>query len=144
MTNPLNLEELAKLEDAIKRFPIYDYDEKNHHMIDTDLDCIIRNVKAFHAIAPILATLVEKRELATGGEWKLETFQSGTVAVSVRKWIGPKSQKYGYGYMSAHISAYNIDHQSEKEIDREKYNNGIFIEFSANGINQIKEILSKI
>lgn len=54
------------------------------------------------------------------GRWEVKTYPSGTVCVLMREWVGPKSSKYGTGYLAAHIDAFNIDFQDESEIQSER------------------------
>lgn len=74
-----------------------------------------------------LAELKRLAEAATSGPWEKRSYQSGTVCVVMREWIGPKTKEYGHGFLAAHMTAYNIDFQDEHLIDAEKNATASFI-----------------
>lgn len=77
-------------------------------------------------------------EGVTPGPWENVSFQSGTVQVMMRQWNNakPDPMRDGsmFGYMSAHMTAYNIGWQNENDIDRERQANARFIAWAREGV----------
>jgi len=72
-------------------------------------------------------------EAATQGEWKHNSYLSGTESILIRTGpnIIPKETPYedNHGYIAAHVSCHDIRgfSESEDEIQAEKYNNAAYI-----------------
>lgn len=80
-------------------------------------------------------TLAELAEKATPRPWDLRSYQSGTVALVMREWPAPN--EYGSGYLSAHMTAFNIGEQDEAAIDREKFVNADLLRTLVNNLPTI-------
>lgn len=76
----------------------------------------------------------------TQGDWAVQTFQSGTVLVQMRDWVGFTNGKSVKGCMAAYINAINVCNKNlDAQFQAERLDNAQFIAAAPQMVQRIRE-----